>query len=78
MLTALGTIAIADIATVEAIPGGIAPYEHVFRITTQWGRQYELAAESTQIMNYWLDGLTEQLAARHLENSDKRHSNTVL
>lgn len=78
VLTALGTIAIADIATVEAIPGGMAPYEHVFRITTSYGRQFDLAADSAQIMNYWLDGLTEQLAARHLQNHDKRLSKSVL
>ena len=78
VLNSLGTITITEIATVAAVPGGQPPYEHVFRITMQWGREYELAADSATIMNYWLDGLSEAIAARHVENADKRHSANVL
>ncbi len=77
-LNSLGTITIAEIATVAAVPGGQPPYEHVFRITMQWGREYDLAADSVTIMNYWLDGLSEAIAARHVENADKRNSVNVL
>jgi hypothetical protein len=77
-LNSLGTITIAEIATVAAVPGGQPPHDHVFRITMQWGREYDLAADSVTIMNYWLDGLSEAIAARHVENADKRNSVNVL
>ena len=78
VLNSLGTIPIEEINTVAAVPGGIAPYEHVFRITTQWGREYDLAADSAIMMNYWLDGLTEAIAQKHIANADKRQSKTLL
>ncbi len=78
VLNALGTITISEIASVCAVPGGDPPYEHVFRITLSYGRVYDLAADSATMMNYWLDGLTEAIAALHVQNADKRNSKSVL
>ena len=78
MLNSLGTIPIAEIASVKVVPEGISPYEHVFRITTQWGREYDLAADSATMLNYWVDGITQAIADNAQVVADKRNSTNLI
>jgi hypothetical protein len=78
VLNSLGTIPIAEIASVKIIAEGLAPYEHVFRITTQWGREYDLAADSATILNYWVDGITQAIADNAQTVADKRNSQNLI